>query len=147
MPRLLNFIIQTQELTMCKCQTHTNYTCHCQPTVKLEVGKKYKARSGTVYEVIAEVKGRFIVTHGRQPEHSLAWRYSNGKFNESSATIAPNDLLEEVKEPRMLSLTVWLVQHKDGSIHPWTVFYGPPLADRKILGHKTVTITEGEGMP
>lgn len=126
---------------MCNCQG--GHSINCQQSIRLEVGKKYRARSGTVYEVVAQVKDRFIVTHGRQPDHSLAWRYSNGKFNESSATIAPNDLIEEYKEPIINSVNVVLQQFSDGSTG---IYFGMGIQG-KVIGRKTITVTEGEGMP
>lgn len=134
--------------SMCMCNNcNSDCTGRCQ-TVKLEVGKKYKSRNGVIWRVVAysESEKRFIVTNDKQSQHSLAWRYTNGRYNECLVIDAPNDLVSEFKEPR--TFKVYVYEFYDGSIGVFrnnsssfstSKSHNPP----KLLAIKT--ITEGEG--
>lgn len=128
---------------MCNCRCGAD--CSCPRTLKLEVGKKYKARSGRIYEVYSyhQTKGLFICGN-EGSQDSLTWRHPDGTtlYKSADRTNDMGDFVSEYKEPRTREITIYLQEHQNGAVSCNTVYS----LSQKLIGKKTVTVTEGEGL-
>lgn len=136
-------------MTTCNCcRTCTDPKCtypHCpkEPVLKIEVGKKYKDRSNRIWEVLSYVSSKQRYICG-QPglEHSLSWRNGNGTTGPKDKLLNtnPGDFISEYIEPRKKEITLYLQQVNNEVVITGEENWGI------ILGKKTLTIKEGDGM-
>lgn len=114
----------------------------------VEKGKFYKTRSGR--------KAECLTTELTAPtwvykliflcDGSVIYTSTDGRFNAYTKDDHSKDIVDEWKEPKKKTGTVYLYETKDGKKGFTDVCKSAIWGDRKILGQKEITITEGEGV-
>lgn len=124
-------------------------------TIKLEVGKRYRAYDGDIKRVIfSEISpdwGLISLTQDEESKNLFIWYRENGKYVEQlcSSLYGSSPLIEELGEKR--DITLWLSIYDKGEVFPHPTY---ELAKKSsIRGEKKfaivkvrLTVEEGENL-
>ena len=117
--------------------------------MKIEAGRFYRTRDGRkayvaaignplnakdLYPAIGFMEGE----HGLEGTWTTCGRYMDKREDHDS------DLIAEWREPESMSMDLYLVKTSCGKVT--TIHLTPDVPGWTVIGKKTATITEGEGM-